>query len=253
MGEIKMSTKKVSIDSSMLVLTEEELESLINEYSFKYSHFKEINSTLIASMLKDIVLPKNSSMEQVKEILDRELLSYLCILIREHGKKYIINEIALLYNFVFENILQEIGYSKDANDMKMQILLEVIKDYIGQSNFVNMYARYAIGHINSSLSPEEIKDITKNLNQYFNNIKIEDIALLGNKIDILHSIDLNNPIFIKFVILKFGYNGYYLDDESIKTLLSLTDEEYKYYMNEAINSISKGTEDTISTVKANIK
>lgn len=234
-----MSTKIKSTTELMLILSDEEKDTLVEEYSFKYRMFKEINSTLIASMLRDIVVPQNSSSEHIKLILDREILSYLCILIRNLNKEEILDEILIHYNYVFESILLKLGFTENIDELKKKILKELVNDYVGQADFINMYARYAIGNIKHSISKEEINKIISEYFDSFYRDKIEDISLVGHNLNILHEIDLDNPNFVKFVILKFGYNGYYLDDESIKKVLSLTDDKYKEFMDNAIKTMSR--------------
>lgn len=236
-----MSTKTKSTAEVVLVLSDEERDTLIDEYTSKYHDFKEINSILVASMLRDIVVPKNSSIEHIKLILDREILTYLCILIRNLDREEILEEILIHYSTMLDSILLKLGFTENIDELKKKILKELVNDYVGQADFINMYARYATGYIKHILSKSEINKIISEYASTFYANKIEDISLVGNHLNILHEIDLDNPNFVKFVILKFGYNGYYLDDHSIKNILSLTDDEYNEFMDRALKTMSRAS------------
>lgn len=247
-----MSINNKSIEQSILILSDEEIESLVNELSLKYQSFKEINSVIIGSMLRDIVVPENSSTLQIKAILDKEILSYLCTLVRNSNKTDIVDEFLSFYGNTFDHILNRFGFTGDTNSLKRKILLELINDYVGQADFINMYARYSVGYLKNKITKDKIDEIINETSNEFYTTKIEDISLLGSKLDILREISLDNPKFIKFVMLKFGYNGYYASDEDIKRVLSISDEEFNEFMNSAVLAMSnaaKSNEKSKATIK----
>ncbi len=237
----------VTPEKKELSLAEQQL--LIDKYLKKYQRFSFLTESFLEQLLQSVDLYASSL--DVSFALDKAINLSICDVIRQGDMDAMI-ALEDQYWLPFTLVLRKFGVKeKDFKAMIEDILLEVIEKYDGTDAFNIYFTKVARNYINEKEKTSFFMQTKRELKKLPAKDNIDDMLFIGNRLGILHNIPLDDPIFVKFVIYHYGYDGFYATDEAIKKELNLSDDEYNNYLKRSYQIISNSLKDTLGELTSN--
>ncbi len=206
---------------------------LIDKYLKKYHRFDMLTYDVISSIIDKISIEGNNATLEAELKIDCAINLWLCEKVRNEEIDDIIILLEDQYHNMFNLILHKLGFPKDKIPGILEdVLLDVIYAYDGVDTFSLFYSKYAKKYLSKGEESKPTLDqILKDIPTLEKtDITTDDITYIGNQLQFIKNIPLDDPLFVKFVAYKFGFIGYYVADDIIKKYLNLSDDTFNTYL-----------------------
>lgn len=230
----------------MKTLTEVDIAQATVAFSTKYQKFTDVLTQQEISLIMQQAVNELKGSPEENQIFSLIYVAEKIFLIKARDE--ILNgNIDLEIRFIERYrqaalfLLRQIKYTgDDIEKLAEDAIIKTIENYQGPNSF----KRTLLVTLRELISTAEEKrlDISAEINEGANNNELmipEDglvrlpnqLELLIHEADILNKVPLEDPLYIKFLTLKYGYhNNQYFNLEEISRILSISiDEAIRYY------------------------
>ncbi len=212
------------------------IDELAKEYYNKYKKFKALDEDFVRELIADVVNDDISYFEINSEIR-KEIDSYLCEQAVMDEDEDIIIELEEMYMNKFNLVLRKLHVEeKDIQRIREDVLLNLIYEYDGSETFSIAFVRCAKKYFAEQkrkqldVKPKTLEQVITNLPNLSVKTEVNDLIYIGNQLQIINKIPLDDVNYVKFVVYYFGFLGYYASDAAIKKQLDISDETFINYV-----------------------
>lgn len=230
----KKKKKNIEPVETTIKLSSKEINTLLEKYLAKYTKYEVIDEDFIKKILDNTNLKDENYSLDIGIILDRAVTLYLCKQITDEGNDEYLFLLEEDYHNVFMMILRKLNCPNEIIDHALEdIFLDLVDKYDGSDTFAIIFTRLAkkyIADFKKKEMTQKLNGLIEKLPVIAKNNTINDLNFIGNQLQFIIDLPLDDEMFVKFVAYKYGFVGYYASEEAIKKELHLDNETYYQYL-----------------------